>query len=50
MDWCDRKFEAVRVLMEAGGGTSRVRFMDDLKESRMYRWMGTRSICLTVNM
>jgi hypothetical protein len=38
--------------MDASEGTSGVRLMDDLKESRLRRcqWMGTRSICLTVNM
>jgi len=47
MDWHDRKFEAL--LMDASVRTSGVRLMDDLKESRPYRWMGTGSICLTVN-
>ena len=36
--------------MDAGKGTSGVRLMDHLKKSRLYRWMGTGSICLTVNM
>jgi hypothetical protein len=36
--------------MDANEGISGVRLMDDLKESRLYRWMGTGSICLTMNM
>jgi len=48
MDWYNRKFEAL--LMDASEGTSGVRLMDDLKEGRLYRWMGTGSIRLTVNM
>lgn len=50
MDWYDRKFESL--LMGASEETSRmraVRLMDDLKESRLYRWMGT-GICVAVSM
>jgi hypothetical protein len=48
MDLYDRKFEAL--LMDASEGTSGLRLMDDLTKSMLYRWMGTGSICLTVNM
>jgi hypothetical protein len=49
MEWSDRNFEAL--LMVVSEGTSGgVRLMDDLKESRLNRWMGTGSICLAVNM
>lgn len=28
----------------SGGGTSEVRLIDELKESRLHRWMGTGSV------
>lgn len=48
MDWYDRKFEAF--VMDASERTSGVRLMGDLKDSRLYIWMGAKGICLTVNM
>ena len=47
MDWYERKYEAL--LKDASEGTSGVRLMDDLKDRRIYRWMETGSISLTVN-
>jgi hypothetical protein len=36
--------------MDASEGTSGERLTSDLKDSRLYIWMGTKGICLTVNM